>query len=71
MVGGLPTTLVEHFFESFSSASASNLHLIVHYGKDNHHMAEALFKAMARAMAKAVEIDPRRSSDIPSSKGVL
>jgi len=71
MVGGLPTTLIDHFFESFSAANQSNLHLIVHYGRDNHHMAESLFKAMARAMAEAVRIDPRRSGGIPSSKGVL
>jgi imidazoleglycerol-phosphate dehydratase len=70
-VGGLPTTLLEHFFESFATASACNLHVIVHYGKDNHHMAEAVFKSMARAMAAAVQIDPRRSGSIPSSKGVL
>ena len=71
MVGGLHTTLLEHFFESFAAACASNLHVISHYGRDNHHMAEALFKAMARAMAKAVRIDPRRSDQIPSSKGAL
>jgi len=71
MVGGLHTTLLEHFFESFATASGANLHVIVHYGRDNHHMAESLFKAMARAMAKAVQIDPRRSGSIPSSKGVL
>lgn len=71
MVGGLPTTLLEHFFESFATASAANLHVIVHYGRDNHHMAESLFKAMARAMAEAVQVDPRRRNQIPSSKGVL
>jgi imidazoleglycerol-phosphate dehydratase len=70
-VGGLPTSLLEHFFESFATASASNLHVNVHYGRDNHHMAEAVFKAMARAMSAAVQIDPRRSGEIPSSKGVL
>jgi imidazoleglycerol-phosphate dehydratase len=70
-VGGLPTSLLEHFFESFATASASNLHVIVHYGRDNHHMAEAVFKAMARAMSAALQIDPRRSGEIPSSKGVL
>jgi imidazoleglycerol-phosphate dehydratase len=70
-VGGLPVTLLEHFFESFATASAVNLHLIVHYGRDNHHMAEALFKAMARALSMAVTVDPRRSGTIPSSKGVL
>jgi len=71
MVGGLHTTLLEHFFESFASASAANLHVIVHYGRDNHHIAESLFKAMARAMTKAVRIDQRRNGRIPSSKGVL
>jgi len=71
MVGTLPTSLVEHFFESFASASLANLHAIVHYGRDNHHMTEALFKAMARAMMAAVKIDPRRSGRVPSSKGVL
>ena len=71
MVAGLHTTLLEHFFESFATASRANMHVIVHYGRDNHHMAESLFKAMARALAKAVQIDPRRSGSIPSSKGVL
>jgi imidazoleglycerol-phosphate dehydratase len=71
MVGSLHTSLVEHFFESFASASMANLHAIVHYGRDNHHMAEALFKAMARAMSAAVQVDPRRMGKVPSSKGVL
>jgi imidazoleglycerol-phosphate dehydratase len=71
MVGGLHTTILDHFFESFAAASASNLHVITHYGRDNHHIAESLFKALARAMAKAAQIDPRRSSKIPSTKGVL
>jgi len=71
MVGGLHTTLLEHFFESFASASGANLHVIVQYGRDNHHMAESLFKALARAVAAAVQIDPRRSGSVPSSKGVL
>lgn len=71
MVGGLHTTLLEHFFESFATTSGANLHVIVHYGRDNHHMAESLCKALARAMAKAAQIDPRRSGSIPSSKGVL
>jgi imidazoleglycerol-phosphate dehydratase len=71
MVGGLHTTLLEHFFESFAMASGANLHVIVHDGRDNHHMAESLFKALARAMSEAVQVDPRRSGRIPSSKGVL
>jgi imidazoleglycerol-phosphate dehydratase len=71
IVGGMPTSLIEHFFESFGTASAANLHVLVHYGRDNHHMAESLFKAMARAMAEAVRVDQRRKGSIPSSKGVL
>jgi imidazoleglycerol-phosphate dehydratase len=71
MVGGLHTSLLEHFFESFATASGANLHLIVQYGRDNHHIAESLFKALARSMAKAVQVDLRRNGKIPSSKGVL
>lgn len=71
MVGGLPTSLIEHFFEMLAFACAANLHLRVHYGRDNHHMAESLFKALARALAEAVRVDARRSGSIPSSKGVL
>lgn len=71
MVGGLPTSLIEHFFESFAAVCMCNLHMLVHYGKDNHHMAEALFKALGRVIAEATMIDPRRSGKIPSSKGSL
>jgi len=71
MVGGLPTSLLEHFFQSFAVASGATLHLHVHYGRDNHHMAESLFKAYARACSQAVLIDPRRTISIPSSKGTL
>ena len=68
-VGGLPTSLIDHFFQSFTSACMCNLHMLVHYGKDNHHMAEAMFKALGRVIAEAALIDPRRSGNIPSSKG--
>ena len=71
MVANIPTSLIEHFFESFAVASMSNVHVIAHYGRDNHHIAEALFKAFARALAEASRIDPRRADAVPSSKGVL
>lgn len=71
MVGGLHTTLLEHFFESFASAAKVNLHVLVQYGRDNHHMAESLFKALARALGMAVKMDPRRNQNIPSSKESL
>ena len=70
-VGNIPTTLFPHFFESFAVTSRSNLHARVLYGRDDHHQAEALFKAWARAMDAATQIDPRRSGSIPSTKGTL
>ena len=70
MVGGIPTSMFEHFFESFSVTSRSNLHAHVMYGRDDHHKAEALFKALARALDAATQIDPRRVG-IPSTKGTL
>ena len=70
MVGGIPTSMFEHFFESFAVTSRSNLHAHVMYGRDDHHKAEALFKALARALDAATQIDPRRVG-IPSTKGTL
>ncbi len=70
-VGNIPTSLLEHFFESFAITSRSNLHARILYGKDNHHMSEALFKAFGRALDTATLIDIRRSDQIPSSKGNL
>jgi len=69
-VGGIPTSLFPHFLESFSVTSRCNLHARVLYGRDDHHKAEALFKAFARALDIASQIDPRRTS-IPSTKGTL
>jgi len=70
-VADFPVTLVEHFFYSFSMTSKTTLHAWVLYGRDNHHKVEGLFKAFARALKKAVALDPRRQDQIPSSKGVL
>jgi imidazoleglycerol-phosphate dehydratase len=70
-VGGLPTSLVDHFFESFAASSGSNIHLIVHHGRDNHHIAESLFKALARALAEAAAFRSRGAEMLPSSKEVL
>lgn len=71
MVAGIPTTLFVHFFESLASASAANIHVLLHYGRDNHHIVESIFKSFARAMSEASRLDPRRQDSIPSSKGVL
>lgn len=70
-VGSLPTSLFAHFFESFAMNARCNLHAAVRYGRDDHHQAEALFKALGRALCAATRIDPRRAGQVPSSKGVL
>ena len=70
-IGEIPTTLFPHFFESFAVTARCNLHARVLYGRDDHHQAEALFKAWARALDRATQIDPRRADAIPSTKGTL
>ena len=64
------TTLTRHVFESFTHHAAIALHVIVHSGRDWHHITEAQYKAVARALRAAVEFDPRVSG-VPSTKGVL
>jgi imidazoleglycerol-phosphate dehydratase len=70
-IATIPTTLFEHFLESFATQARCNLHAELLYGRDDHHKAEALFKALGRALDAAVQIDPRRAGGVPSSKGVL
>jgi imidazoleglycerol-phosphate dehydratase len=71
MIGTLPTSLVPHFLESFATQARANLHVQVLYGRDDHHQAEAIFKALGRALDAAVGLDPRRAGQIPSTKGSL
>ncbi len=70
-VGGIPNSLWPHFLESFAVTARCNLHARVLYGQDDHHQAEALFKALARALDTATMMDPRRGETLPSTKGVL
>ena len=70
-IGEIPTTLFSHFFESFAVTTRCNLHARVLYGRDDHHQAEALSKAWARALDGATQIDSRRADAIPSTKGTL
>lgn len=70
-VGGMPTSLITHFLESLSINARMNLHARIFYGRDDHHQAEALFKALGRALDFAVRLDPRRENSIPSTKGTL
>ncbi|WP_119065228.1 imidazoleglycerol-phosphate dehydratase HisB [Aggregatilinea lenta] len=70
MMGQMPTSLVQHVFESIAVHGRMNLHAAVLYGRDDHHKSEALFKALGRALSMAVALDARRSG-VPSTKGKL
>jgi imidazoleglycerol-phosphate dehydratase len=70
-IGQFPTSLIDHFLESFAVTARINLHARVLYGKDDHHQCEALFKALGRALDAATIIDPRRVGVVPSTKGSL
>lgn len=69
-MGAMSTELVEEFFRAFAVNARINLHIEVLYGKNSHHMAEAMFKSAARALCVAVARDPRVTG-VPSTKGVL
>jgi len=68
---GFPTDLVRHFLESFAIEGRLNLHAKIAYGINDHHKAEALFKALGRALDMATRIDERIISELPSTKGIL
>jgi imidazoleglycerol-phosphate dehydratase len=69
-IGQMPTSLVAHVLESLAVHARMNLHAHVLYGRDDHHKAEALFKALGRALRQAVAPDPRRTG-VASTKGTL
>ncbi len=69
-VGELATSLVPHALESLATHARMNLHTRVLYGRDDHHKAEAVFKALGRALDVATRLDPRRTG-VPSTKGTL
>ena len=70
-IGEMDTELFHEFFKAFSNESKCNLHIENLYGKNNHHIIESCFKAFAKSLRFAVEIDNRRKDTIPSSKGTL
>jgi len=70
LVGGISSQIFEEFFRAFTTAAKITLHINVPYGSNTHHMIEAVFKAVGRALRFALEDDPRNSG-IPSTKGVL
>ncbi|MFC2041029.1 imidazoleglycerol-phosphate dehydratase HisB [Chloroflexota bacterium] len=70
-MAGFPTDLIRHFLESFASEAKLNLHALVVYGTNDHHKAEALFKALGRALDMATRIDERIAGELPSTKEML
>ncbi|MBA7644696.1 Imidazoleglycerol-phosphate dehydratase [subsurface metagenome] len=70
-MAGFPTDLIRHFLESFATEARLNLHAKFVYGINDHHKAEALFKALGRALDTATRIDERISGELPSTKDLL
>ena len=70
-LGEWDTELIEHWFHSFATSAGITLHIENLYGSNNHHIVESCYKALARALRQAVEIDPRKADAIPSTKGTL
>lgn len=69
-IGEFDSELVEEFWQAFSGNALCNLHIVLHHGRNSHHIAEAIFKATGRALRMAVEHDPRMTG-VPSTKGAL
>ena len=71
MVETLPGEIIDHFLESFALEAKLNLHVKVLEGKNGHHKAEAVFKALAKSLRYALEPDPRSGGRVPSTKGTI
>ena len=69
--GNYPAVLTRHVLDSFASNAQIAVHVVVQHGRDPHHVVEAQFKALARALREAVEPDPRAAGAVPSTKGTL
>ncbi len=69
-IGEFDSELVQDFWQAAAANALCNLHVLLHHGRNSHHISEAIFKSAARALRMAVERDPR-SSGVPSTKGTL
>ncbi|MCH2129610.1 MAG: imidazoleglycerol-phosphate dehydratase HisB [Pirellulaceae bacterium] len=69
-IGDFDSELVEDFWQAAAANALCNLHVMLHHGRNSHHISEAVFKSIARSLRMAVEADPR-VSDVPSTKGTL
>jgi imidazoleglycerol-phosphate dehydratase len=70
-LGEMDTELFKEWFQAFAQHAGLTLHIENLYGENNHHIVESCFKGLARALRAAVAIDPRKSGEVPSTKGVL
>ena len=70
-IGDMDTELFKEWFQAFSQHAGVTLHIETLYGENSHHIVESCFKGLARSLRAAVAIDPRKSGDVPSTKGVL
>ena len=70
-IGTFDAQLIEEFLRRLATVAGINLHVNVPYGSNDHHIAEAIFKAFAQALRKAKALDPQRKGDVPSTKGTL
>ena len=70
-LGDMDTELFKEWFQAFAQAAGVTLHVENLYGENNHHIVESCFKGLARSLREAIEIDPRKSDAVPSTKGVL
>jgi len=70
-LGEMDTELFKEWFQAFAQAAGITLHVENFYGINNHHIVETCYKALARALREAIEIDPRKADEVPSTKGTL
>jgi imidazoleglycerol-phosphate dehydratase len=70
-LGDMDTELFREWFQAFSQSAGATLHVENLYGDNNHHIVESCYKGLARALRVAIDIDPRKSGEVPSTKGVL
>ncbi|MGC6534720.1 MAG: imidazoleglycerol-phosphate dehydratase HisB [Parvibaculales bacterium] len=70
-LGDMDTELFKEWFQAFAQAAGITLHVENMYGENNHHIVESCYKALARALRQAIDIDPRKADAVPSTKGVL
>ena len=70
-LGDMDTELFKEWFQAFAQSAGITLHVENAYGDNNHHIVESCFKGLARALRQAIELDPRQTDSVPSTKGVL